>query len=208
MKVDSIRQHVPAPVRRWQRRLRRSLGRSLERFRRAWARRRWLAQLDLETGFVHPSIELRGRRDFARYLTVRPECWIERDCTIWIAEEAGSNPSLRLGNVYVGRNCYLGAFQPLEIGDDTLIGAYSYIITGDHRFSDPAQLIRRQGYEGAPITIGSNVWIGCHVTILPGVTIGNNAIIGAGAVVTRPVPAGEIWAGVPATKRGSRQITE
>ncbi|MFM9088786.1 MAG: acyltransferase, partial [Cyanobium sp.] len=53
-------------------------------------------------------------------------------------------------------------------------------------------------YAGGDITIGNNVWICAHVTILPSVSIGDAAVIGAGAVVTQSVPAGETWGGVPA----------
>ena len=85
-----------------------------------------------------------------------------------------------------------------------MIGAYTYIISANHCIDDPDRLVRDQGFTGAPIVIGRDVWIGCHVTILPGVTIGDKAVIGAGAVVTGAVPGGEIWAGVPAKKIGER----
>ena len=54
--------------------------------------------------------------------------------------------------------------QPIRIGNDTLIGAYCYIISGNHRFEQGDLPIRVQGYEGEPITIGRNVWLGasCH----------------------------------------------
>ena len=103
-------------------------------------------------------------------------------------------------NVFVGRNTYLGAWKPISIGSDTLIGAYCYIISGNHRFAAPDLPVRMQGYEGAPITIGRNVWLGAHVVVLPGVTIGDNAVVGAGSVVTASVPGAEIWAGVPARR--------
>ena len=102
--------------------------------------------------------------------------------------------------MFFGRNTYLGAWTPIRIGDDTLIGAYCYIISGNHRFEQRELPIRVQGYEGEPITIGRNVWLGSHVVVLPGVTIGDNAVIGAGSVVTSSIPAAEIWAGVPARK--------
>jgi acetyltransferase-like isoleucine patch superfamily enzyme len=57
---------------------------------------------------------------------------------------------------------------------------------------------RRNGFVAKPITIGNNVWIGVAATILPGVTIGDNAVIAAGAVVSRSVPADTLAAGVPA----------
>jgi acetyltransferase-like isoleucine patch superfamily enzyme len=103
-------------------------------------------------------------------------------------------------NVFVGRNTYLGAWKPIWIGSDTLIGAYCYIISGNHRFAAPDLPVRMQGYEGEPITIGRNVWLGAHVIVLPGVTIGDHAVVGAGSVVTSSIPEAEIWAGVPARR--------
>ncbi|NJM99227.1 MAG: acyltransferase [Phormidesmis sp. RL_2_1] len=103
-------------------------------------------------------------------------------------------------NVYCGRNVYIGAYQPISIGQNSLIGAYSYLISGNHPFSDIAVPIRLQGYEGSPITIGSDAWLGCQVVVLPGVTIGDGAVIAAGAVVNKNVPAYEVWGGVPAKK--------
>ena len=66
--------------------------------------------------------------------------------------------------------------------------------------------MREQDYNSNPIKIGRDVWIGCRVTILPGVTIGDHAVVGAGAVVNRDVPAGEKWAGIPARKIGVRRV--
>jgi len=176
-------------------------------FKAGYLRRKFalLASVRRQGGQVHRTIEIRGPKSFTQYIDIGRECVIERDCFFWIAEEAGSNPQLSIGKgVYIGRNCYLGAFQPLSIGRDTLIGAYSYIISANHKFDDPNKLVKEQGYVGAPIIIGSDVWIGCHVVILPGVTIGDGAIIAAGAVVTKSVPSYEIWGGVPAKYLGAR----
>ena len=81
-----------------------------------------------------------------------------------------------------------------------MIGAHTYITTVNHVTRRKDIPYSKQGFEGADVKIGNNVWIGCHVTILPGVTIEDHAIIGAGAVVTRDVPSGETWVGVPAKK--------
>jgi acetyltransferase-like isoleucine patch superfamily enzyme len=154
---------------------------------------------------IHKSIELTGRADVKPWLKFGNGSVLERECTIWCAEEPGSEPSLIAGaNVFIGRNSYLGAWKPISIGSDTLMGAYCYIISGNHRFAAPDLPVRMQGYDGAPITIGRNVWLGAHVILLPGVTIGDNAVVGGGSVVTTPVPEGEIWAGVPARRIRSR----
>lgn len=150
---------------------------------------------------IHKSIELTGRTDIQAWLKFNAGSVIERDCTIWCAAEPDSEPSIITGtNVFVGRNTYLGAWKPISIGSDTLIGAYCYITSGNHRFAASDLPVRIQGYEGEPITIGRNVWLGAHVIVLPGVTIGDNAVIGAASVVTGSIPEAEIWAGVPARR--------
>ena len=108
-------------------------------------------------------------------------------------------------NVHLGRgvflnfDCVILDVVRVEIGDGTQIGPAVQIYTADHP-RDPAQ--RREGWEfGKPVRIGRNVWIGGGAIILPGVTIGDDALIGAGSVVTRDVPAGATVAGNPARVR-------
>lgn len=165
----------------------------------------WLQSVRFRMTKVSSAIEIRGRQDFAKYIELSKGCVLERDCSIWIADEVGADPKLTLGDrVYCGRNVYLGSYYPISIGQDSLIGAYSYLISGNHRFKDIQIPIRLQGYQGAPIKIGGDVWIGCHVVILPGVTIGDGAVIAAGAVVNKDVPAYEVWGGIPARKISTR----
>jgi acetyltransferase-like isoleucine patch superfamily enzyme len=90
------------------------------------------------------------------------------------------------------------------IGDDVLIGAYCYLASANHRFESLGAPIGSQGYEVKEVEIGRGAWLGAHVIVLPGVRIGENAVVGAGAVVTRDIPDGEIWAGVPAKHLRSR----
>ena len=105
--------------------------------------------------------------------------------------------NIRLGRgVFLNFGCVLLDVVAIEIGDRCQIGSGVQILTADHP-RDPA--LRRQGYEsGIPVRIGGNVWIGSGAIILPGVTIGTDAIIGAGSVVTRDVPAGATVMGNPA----------
>jgi acetyltransferase-like isoleucine patch superfamily enzyme len=87
----------------------------------------------------------------------------------------------------------------IEIGDSVLISSYCYIGPGNHRFDDPEKPIMEQGMEqGKGIKIGSNCWIGTKVTILDGVTIGHNVIIGAHSLVKDSIPDNAIVAGTPA----------
>ena len=83
----------------------------------------------------------------------------------------------------------------VEIGDHVFIGPNVGIYTASH----PTDVRRREkGYEWAlPVKIGDKVWIGGDVTILPGVTIGENTVIGAGSVVTKDIPANVVAAGNP-----------
>lgn len=101
--------------------------------------------------------------------------------------------------VFLNFNCVILDVVPVTIGDGTQIGTGVQILTADHP-REPAQ--RATGIEwGVPITIGRNVWIGGGAIILPGVTIGDDALVGAGSVVTRDVPAGATVVGNPARMR-------
>lgn len=103
-------------------------------------------------------------------------------------------------NIHVGARTFFNSgckFQDqggIYIGDDVLIGHNVVIATLNH-LEDP---MRRNGMIPKPVRIGNRVWIGSNSTILPGVTIGNNAIIGAGSVVTRDIPDNAVAVGNPA----------
>jgi galactoside O-acetyltransferase len=92
----------------------------------------------------------------------------------------------------------------ITIGDDVLIGPNVVIRSASHRFADPLDLIRNHGHISGPIIIGSDVWLAANVVVLPNVTIGDGAVIAAGAVVTRAVAPLAIVAGVPARQIGTR----
>ena len=103
-------------------------------------------------------------------------------------------------NIHLGERVFLNAgcrFQDqggIEIGDDCLIGHNTVIATLDHDLAPS----RRGDMHPSRVRIGSNVWIGANATILPGVTIGDDAVIAAASVVTRDVPAGTLVLGSPA----------
>ena len=110
----------------------------------------------------------------------------------------------------VGRNCHMGdnvhivASEKVSIGDNCLMASKIFISDTSHGSyqgdlqSPPDTDPNLRPLHSRPVTVGANVWIGENVCVLPGVTIGDGAIINANAVVTKDVPAGCIVAGVPA----------
>lgn len=99
---------------------------------------------------------------------------------------------------FVGFGSVLVAQSHISIGKDCLIAEHATIRDQDHKV-DLGRITALNGYNTAPIVIGDNVWIGAKATILKGVSIGNNSVIAAGAVVTKDVPDNSIAKGVPAT---------
>ncbi len=95
---------------------------------------------------------------------------------------------------FINYGCSLSARKLVRIGAGCNLGPYTNIMDNDfHSIED-----RRRIPESQPVLIGDNVWIGARVIILPGITIGNDAVVGAGAVVTRDVPPRTVVAGNPA----------
>ena len=107
------------------------------------------------------------------------------------------------GRVFFNFNCIVLDVCPVRIGSFTLFGPSVQILTPMHPMN--AEQRRREEY-GKPVTIGEDVWVGGGAIILPGVTIGSRAVIGAGSIVTRDVPDGVFAAGNPC--RVIREITE
>jgi len=107
-------------------------------------------------------------------------------------------------HVAIGANCCIGkvffyALDDISVGDRCVMGDDIFLCTGSHDIYSPQfALVTR------PIAIGSYVWIGNGATILPGVSIGDGAVVGAMAVVSKDVPAGTVAVGNPArlVKRG------
>lgn len=109
------------------------------------------------------------------------------------------NGDIELGDgANIGFNCELFSASSVRVGAGTLLAAYTYVIGGDHDFSDPSKSILEQGRKSDGVQIGAGAWIGAGAKVLDGVSIGDKAIIGAGAVVTRDVPAQAVAVGIPA----------
>lgn len=101
-------------------------------------------------------------------------------------------------NVGVGDFSHIGGAGGVEIGDDTIIGAYFSVHPENHNFHDKNELIRLQGVTRQGIKVGSNCWIGAKVTMLDGSIIGNGCVVAAGAVVRGVFRDDVVIGGVPA----------
>ena len=102
----------------------------------------------------------------------------------------------RIGrNLFINQNCTMYDLGGLDIADDVMIGPNVSLITSGHPIA-PSQ--RRAGVTASPIVIERNVWIAANVTVIGGVTIGENSVVAAGSVVTKDVPANTLVGGNPA----------
>ena len=103
------------------------------------------------------------------------------------------------GGTFVNYDCVMLDVAPITIGRACQLASRVQLLTATHPI-DPGP--RRRGWEyGRPITLGDNVWLGGGVIVCPGVSIGDDTVVGAGAVVTRDLPSGVVAFGVPAVVR-------
>jgi acetyltransferase-like isoleucine patch superfamily enzyme len=128
--------------------------------------------------------------------------------SIRIGDRAFLGPSISLSvadggrlvigdDVSINQGSILSARLSLTIGNGTRIGDYCSIRDSDHRVETGRSLLE-SGFHAQEVSIGSNVWIGRQVTILPGITIGDGAVIGAHSLVNADIPAGTVAFGTPA----------
>ncbi|OCB73684.1 acetyltransferase [Flavobacterium piscis] len=118
-----------------------------------------------------------------------------QDVTVFTPLHINCGKHITIGkNVFINFDCTFLALGGITIEDDVLIGPKVSLITENH----PLNPEERKGLTGKPILIKKNAWIGANATILPGVTIGENAVVAAGAVVSKDVPDNTIVGGIPA----------
>jgi galactoside O-acetyltransferase len=149
---------------------------------------------------------------FARNVTLRANT--EKPLGIRIGNHVRVHESVLLaannGSVEIGDRSWLSPYclvygnGGVKIGNDVLIGPRVSINTVSHHTERCDIPINEQGIYCAPVVIEDDVWIGMHAVILQGVTIGRGAIIGAGALVNKDVPAWSIALGIPARITGRR----
>lgn len=113
-------------------------------------------------------------------------------------------------DVTMGQHCTLNPYAVargrITMGDSVRVGAHTSLLGFNHSFA-PDRPVHRQPTTSKGIEIGDDVWIGSHVVVVDGVTIGSHAVIGAGAVVTKDVPAWAVMAGNPARQLRDRRDT-
>jgi acetyltransferase-like isoleucine patch superfamily enzyme len=120
---------------------------------------------------------------------------LDESTTVFAAFHTNFGRHIQLGKrVFINHACSFLDMGGITLEDDVLIGPKVNIVTENHPL-DPAN---RRALISKPILIKRNAWIGAAATILPGVTIGENAVVAAGAVVSKDVPANTVVGGIPA----------
>lgn len=160
---------------------------------------RWPKRQSLLATYVHYLAEFEAQRS-SKGAPLRMRKWYLRLMGIPHGEHLSIGPDfylqkrgyLKFGNrVDIGGDCRIMNFSQIEIGDDLLAAEGLYITSASH---DPVTL----SCIAQPVKIGKRVWTGTRVTILGGVTIGDDVVIGAGSVVTKDIPSNSIAVGIPA----------
>lgn len=120
---------------------------------------------------------------------------IDKSTTVFVPFYTNFGKHIRIGkNVFINHACSFLDLGGITVEDDVLIGPRVNLTTENH----PVDPTKRKYLDLKPIHIKRNAWIGAGVTILPGITIGENSIVAAGAVVNRDVPDNSIVGGIPA----------
>jgi acetyltransferase-like isoleucine patch superfamily enzyme len=160
--------------------------------------------LALRGGHVGGKVYIGPRCTFDRpwCITLGERVWIEPDVFVKVTSD---DARIEIGEYsFIGRGTEIDLSRTVTVGAHSLVAPRCFLTDHSHNRSAAASRLDEQGCEEAPVSIGSDVWLGTGAVVLPGVEIGDGAIIGAQSVVRGAVGAGEIHAGVPARSVGSR----
>jgi len=142
--------------------------------------------------FVGPGVTLEIQRG-ARLVLGRWS-WVGHGCKIRVHEG-----EVRIGaKTVMGQECTVSAFQRVAIGRECVIADRVMLIDFDHGVVEVDRPIRLQGIYKRDVEVGHNCWVGYGACILRGVKVGDNAVVGTSAVVTKDVPDNAVVAGIPA----------
>lgn len=172
----------------------RSLGAPLAR---AWSFARMAADIDSP---IDPSVVVLGTAEVrgTGRITLGKGLYLYGGLVL----ETQESGSITIGDgAVLSRGVHVVSHSAIEIGPGAMIGEYASIRDANHRFG-PGTAPRDSGFDSRPVRIGAHAWIGRGATVLPGITIGDHAVVGANAVVTHDVPPGALVAGVPARPIG------
>ncbi len=134
-------------------------------------------------------------------LIVENNVLINRNCLV-----SAKSGSIKLGRrTSVGSNSVIVSMDTVELGEAVLLAGGCYISAGAYKIDELIPVMDQEAYTVGPIRIGSNTWLGTRVTVLDGVTIGKNAVIGACALVNRNIPDKAVAVGTPAKVIRMRQ---
>lgn len=134
-------------------------------------------------------------------IRIADDVHISRDTIIL----AGVGKTIINERVSIGVGSFIYASSGVEIGKDSLLADNVRVMAGGHRFKDASKLLRLQEPWVKKTTIGQDVWLGSSAIVLGGLTVGDGAVVGAGAVVTKDIPSYSIAVGVPAKVIGKRE---
>ncbi len=158
-----------------------------------WLKLRWRGRLQTDgICFVCPGV----RFEIGRHakLHIGRWAWIGHGSKIRVHEG-----EVRIGaKTVMGQECTISAYQHVWIGRECIMADRVMLIDFDHGVVEVERPIRLQGIYKRDVNVGSNVWMGYGACVLRGVTVGDNAIVGTNAVVTKEVPANAVVGGVPA----------
>jgi len=161
---------------------------------------------------VGRGVEISDRRNILCGSNVFIYPFVRLETTDFSKIHLGSNVNIFHGSVFqaigrdiiIGNNVTVGEYSIFQaqdrivIEDDVLLASRIQIITNTHSFANPNYPIKSQQNNAKPVHIKRGAWIGINATILQGVTVGNNSVVAAGAVVIRDVPDYSVVGGVPA----------
>jgi acetyltransferase-like isoleucine patch superfamily enzyme len=175
-----------------------------------WRRWRWYERNALPWNRIAIHREMARRRAFARMPLHGNVLEALREGRLEVGEHAILEPGVWLtapdrGRIRIGAGALLNlgvmvaALELVEIGDHCMLANGCFVTDASHRFDDPSVPVPWQGFTSrGPTRIGDNCWLGAHVVVTDGITIGERSVIGANSVVTADVPARSIAVGAPA----------
>lgn len=158
---------------------------------------------------IHENVEFRQGVELRVHgkatLEIEPGVRIDRGVRILAANSA--HVHIRSG-ARIGLYSVLNGGDSITVGANSLISGFVYLQTSMHRFEAADRPIKDQHYTHGPVSIGEGAWIAAHVVVMPGITIGTNAVVGSNAVVTRDVADFAVVGGIPAIELRRRDSFE